>query len=216
MSLTVSEGNSDYTPLAEGSYTAVCYGVIDLGLQVNEKYGTTANKVLVMWELPDEVEQGGEYPRVFSQRYTASLNNKSLLRKHLVAWRGRDFTPEELKRFDLANLLGVPCLIQIVHREGEGKVFANLASIMALPKGMPRPKAKRKLISFNLDEDDLAMLADMPEWVRDTVMKSESYKKRMNAEADKAAQPGKEGEAAEDPAARFRELNSCDDEELPF
>lgn len=181
MSLIVSEGGGkDFAPIAAGTYVAVCYGVIDLGKQYNEKFGNSTNKVLIMWEFPDEAEEGQELPRTFSQRYTASLNAKSKLRKDLVAWRGREFTDAELAEFNLANILGVPCQIQIIHRENNGKVYANMSAIMALPKGMPRPQPKHQLITFDLTEDDLSLLDDMPEWIANIIKESETYKERVN------------------------------------
>lgn len=181
MSLNVSENSgSNFAPVPEGTHTAVCYGVIDLGKQYNEKYDKSVDKVMVMWELPDEMEEGQELPRVFSQRYTASLNAKSRLRKDLAAWRGRDFTDQELKAFNLRNILGTSCLIQINHKESNGKTFANLASIMALPKGMPKPMPKHEIISFDMDADSLDVLKKVPEWVFNIIKESESFKSRVN------------------------------------
>lgn len=188
MSLLVSDkGGKDFTPIPEGTYTAVCYGVIDLGKQYNEKFGQSSNKVLILWEFPEEIEEGQELPRTFSQRYTASLNAKSKLRKDLTAWRGRDFTEAELAEFNLANILGVPCLIQIIHRENAGKTYANMASIMALPKGTPRPAPKHELITFDLSEDELSKIDDMPEWIAELIKGSETYKERVDESRGKAA-----------------------------
>ena len=118
--LTVKEnGGSNIPILEEGSYPAVCYMLVDIGMQKNERYGNSSRKVIIGWEVAGEhvLVEGEEKPRVFSARYTASLNEKSLLRRDLAAWRGRDFTEEELKAFDLKSILGAPCLIQIIHKE---------------------------------------------------------------------------------------------------
>ena len=139
MSLTVSENAGREIPiLPEGSYVAVCNMLVDLGLQYNKTYGNSSRKVLIGWELPEElIEIGGEpVPRTINQRYTASLNEKSVLRRDLAAWRGRDFTPAELSEFNLRNIVGAPCLLQVIHREYNGRKYANMASIMTLPKGM--------------------------------------------------------------------------------
>jgi hypothetical protein len=40
-----------------------------------------------------------------------------------VAWRGREFTPEELKGFHLKNILGAWCMISVVHNENDGKTL---------------------------------------------------------------------------------------------
>lgn len=187
MSLIVSENGSGggFPLLPEGSYAAVCYMLVDLGLQENERFGNSTRKVLIGWELVDElIELDGEKkPRIFSARYTASLNEKSKLRKDLAAWRGRDFTDSELASFDLKNVVWVPCLIQIIHRENNGKTYANLASIMKLPKGMTIPAPTLQPVIFDLDESPLDMLNELPEWIARLIQNSESYQARVMSES---------------------------------
>lgn len=207
MSLKISEsGGSNIPMLAEGSYAAVCYMLVDIGLQRNERYGNSSRKVIIGWELADEyVEVDGEkQPRVFSARYTASLNEKAILRRDLAAWRGRDFTEAELAEFNLRNIVGAPCLIQIIHKEGNnGKMYANLASIMALPKGMAAPKRTLDTVIFDIDESDLSEVDKLPEWIGKMIKASESYQQRL----------------ASDPLDSLRGFDVYseeDDDDLPF
>ena len=192
MGLIVSEngGGSNFSMLAEGSYAAVCYMLVDIGLQRNERYGNSSRKVVIGWEIADEyVEIDGEQkPRVFSARYTASLIEKAILRRDLAAWRGRDFTEEELSQFNLRNIVGAPCLIQIIHKEGgNGKTYANLASIMKLPKGMTAPKLTLETIVYDIDDNDPADVAKLPEWLANQVKASESYQQRLREASGGAA-----------------------------
>ena len=187
MSLKVSEsgGGSNIPMLAEGTYAAVCYMLVDIGLQENKQYGNSSRKVIIGWEIADEyVEVDGEKkPRVFSARYTASLNEKAILRRDLAAWRGRDFTEAELAEFNLCNIIGAPCMIQIIHKTASnGKTYANLASIMALPKGMTAPKRTLDPVIFDIDESDLSELEQLPEWIANMVKASESYQQRLAAD----------------------------------
>lgn len=187
MSLTVSETGSREIPiLEEGSYVAICNMLVDLGLQFNERYGNSSRKVLIGWVLPEElIEINGEMvPRAISQRYTASLNEKSVLRRDLSAWRGRDFTPGELEEFNLRNIVGAPCLLQVIHREYNGKKYANMASIMTLPKGMAKPSLTDKPIVYDIDEDEPEAVNDLPDWIKEIVTKSESYQQRINGTGD--------------------------------
>lgn len=192
MSLIVSEsGNGGGFPIIpEGTYPATCYMLVDLGLQKNEKYGNSSPKVLIGWELADEYVEidGKKQPRVFSARYTASLASKAILRRDLAAWRGRDFTDEELAKFDLKNILGAPCLIQIIHKTGSnGKTYANLASVMKLPKNMPMSEPMLDKVVYDIDESPLSALDKLPEWIANTIKLSESYKARFEAESDATA-----------------------------
>lgn len=226
MSLKVSEngGSSSFAPLEEGSYAAVCYEVIDLGMQESKQFGNSSRKVLIGWEIADEyVEINGEkQPRTFTARYTASLNEKAVLRRDLVAWRGKAFSDEELELFDLANIIDAPCLLQVVHKETNGKVYANLAGIIKLPKSMPRPKRTLDPIVFDIDESDLGMIEKLPEWIANTIKQSSSYEERLAIEAKKAAQLKDLGDAGYGEGNPFEgdysqeELNDTDDGVLPF
>lgn len=200
LTASASSGAS-YAPIPEGTYPAVCNMLVDLGMQFNEAYKNTSRKVLIQWQIPEETIEidGEEVPRTISNRYTLSLGEKASLRADLAAWRGRDFTPQELEAFDLRNIVGAPCLINIIHKDSNGKRYANISSIMALPKGMPKPRISGEPIIFDLDESPLADVAKLPKWVAEIIYKSTTYQ-------DKISTPP----TAED----FKELD--DSEPLPF
>lgn len=182
--LTASaSGGGNFTPIPEGTYAAVCNMLIDLGMQRNETYGNTSRKVLISWQLPDETIEidGKPEPRVISNRYTLSLDERANLRADLAAWRGRDFTPEELQAFDLRNIVGAPCLINIIHKESNGKKYANVSRVMALPKGMTRPQMAGEPTVFDLDESPLSDIDKLPKWIAETIYKSVTYQERAVA-----------------------------------
>jgi hypothetical protein len=126
----------DFVPAPEGSHTAVCVDVVDLGL-VDGAFGPKM-KIRLVWQLEERRPDGK--PWLVSGWYTNSLNEKSRLRPLLEAWRGRAFTPEELGGFDLEDLVGSGCLLQVIHNPTPKGIFANVASIMKLPKGMEAPR----------------------------------------------------------------------------
>lgn len=183
--LTASANSSgSFAPIPEGTYPAVCNMLVDLGMQKNEQYNTTSRKVLIGWQLPDETIEidGKPEPRTISKRYTLSLSESSNLRADLAAWRGRDFTPQELQAFDLRNIVGAGCLIGIIHKESNGKKYANISSIMALPKGMSKPQTTGTPTVFDLDEDPLDVVDKLPKWIYEIICKSDTYKERCAAE----------------------------------
>jgi hypothetical protein len=216
MGLTVSYSpNSAFRKVPPGVWAARCVGVVDLGTQEVEFSGEKKlqHKLQLTWEVFGEdeagvaltIEQDGkEVPLQISKRYTLSLNEKAALRKDLAAWRGRDFTPEELKAFDISKLLGVLCLLNVQHNEApNGKTYANVASITPLPKGMPKPASATPLVSFDLGDFDGEVFEALPEYVQDVIKASAEYKARAQAHMPKA-------KAATTPA-----LEDMDDE-IPF
>lgn len=184
MSLTVSSSPSTFiAPIEEGSHLGVCSMLIDLGMQYSEMYKNSSRKVLIAWEIPDETIEleDGPHPRTISKRYTASLNESSNLRQDLAAWRGRDFTGEELEAFNLRNIVGKSCLINVIHKESGNKVYANIQSIMALPKGMKAGQLSEPPVIYDIDADPVEAVNNLPTWIKDLVTKSQSYQEKLAA-----------------------------------
>lgn len=195
--LTVSDnGGRSFEPIPAGTYAAVCNTLVDLGMQKNETYGNTSRKVLIGWQLPDEtIEINGEnQPRITSKRYTMSLSESANLRADLAAWRGREFTPQELAAFDLRNIVGAPCLINIIHKDVNGRKYESISSIMALPKGMQKPQMIGEPTIFDLDESPLTDIENLPKWIGDIIRKSETYTARLAAEPPKLEEMDDDGE----------------------
>ncbi len=126
----------------EGSFAAVCVDSIDLGELPNpfnpEK---PRHMVRLVWQIEEQQSDGKPYH--IKQDYTASLHEKAKLRQDLQSWRGRAFSFDELVGFDLETLIGVPCLLNIVHAQGrKGGTFANVGAIMKLPRNMTAPATR--------------------------------------------------------------------------
>ena len=183
MAIIAKKTGEGFDTIKEGVYVAVCYSVIDLGMQYSEMYGNSQRKILITFEIPDETitVDGKELPRAVSKEYTLSLSEKSTLRKDLQAWRGRVFSEDELEGFDLANIIGKGCQVQIIHKESGGKTYANIASIMGLPRGVKTGETTNEHLYFDLEsEESLGLLVKIPQWIQDKIKKSETYKALTN------------------------------------
>ena len=132
-----NNGGTSYEPIASGSYAARCYSMIHIGTIEENIMGTNKklNKVRITWELPTELkvfkEENGEQPQVISKEFTLSLHEKATLRNFLKNWRGKDFTDDEAKAFDIEKLVGAPCMINITHKLSKdgNKTYAEIGSI---------------------------------------------------------------------------------------
>jgi hypothetical protein len=123
---------TDFTPAPEGLHPAVCVDVIDLGM-VTTQWGES-HQIKIRWQLEDD-DPKTRRPYLVQRQFRNSLHEKSSLRPLLESWRGKKFTEEELKGFDLERLLGANCQLQIIHRiTGEGGTFANVQAIVACGK----------------------------------------------------------------------------------
>lgn len=178
MSMIASDNGGSTIPKLEGGvYTAISSAIVDLGLQKSEKFQKTQRKFMMIWTILNEtVEVNGEQlPRQMSKEYSFSLNEKSTLRKDLQAWRGKAFTEEELRGFNILNVLNVPCQLQILLEEKNGKSYNNIASIMALPKGT-QVSNLNETYHFDIENvDTWTNWTKIPQWIRDRIKKAENY-----------------------------------------
>ena len=136
--LILKEASGSFTPAPDGGHSAVCVDVIDLGMVETSWEGEkrVTHKCRLVFEIAERMDDDRRY--VVSRQFTASLNEKASLRKFLESWRGRPFTREELAGFNTEQLIGAPCVLQIVHVERAGKTYANIDSVMKLMKGVDR------------------------------------------------------------------------------
>lgn len=138
MGVVVSAGKA-FIPAPAGVHQGVCCDIEDLGMVEStwQAKKTTKHKVRVYWQIAEVDAESGK-PFLVTKRYTASLHEKSALRKDLQSWRGKPFTDDELRGFDLDMILGVNCLLNVVHNVRDGATYANIEAIMPVPKGTPK------------------------------------------------------------------------------
>lgn len=131
-----------------GTWGAICYAVHDLGLQQGEFNGipNVAHKVVFSFELNKRISSDDSFN---GKRYTIhlwitnSLGTKANLPKMLEPWLGRPLTEREHKEgFDISQMVGKNCLLNITHKDSNGKPKATIKGIMALPEGMPTIQAE--------------------------------------------------------------------------
>jgi hypothetical protein len=161
------ESSGSYERPPEGNHVAVCCALVDLGTQHSEKYQNNQRKVLIEWELSNESKEDGS-PFYIDKIYTFSMNEKAKLRQDLESWRGVRFSKEDFGKFELSNLLGKGCMLNIVHDENGDKVYANIASIARLPKGMAAPTLVKPVRVFSLEPNEYD--ADAMVGLRDAIV----------------------------------------------
>lgn len=173
MALTVNAkgGGSNFDPCPEGTHIARCIMVADMGFQ-ETRFGTKEQvyigfevpAVRVEWEKDDQKHEG---PALVGSVYTASIHEKSILGQHLTSWRGKAFTEDERRGFDLFNILGAPCMLSITHNKQGEKTYANISAIMRLPQGTPEPDPEGEQIGYTPQDNDKAKNFDkLPEWLQ--------------------------------------------------
>lgn len=131
----IAKGSSGqkFEPCPQGNQQAVAVDVVDLGLM--ETQWGPKHKIEIVWQSAEQMPDGRPY--LVKKRYTLSLNDRANLRHDLESWRNKPFTEAEAEGFDVERLLGVNCLLNVVHKAGsKGGTFANVVSVTPLMRSM--------------------------------------------------------------------------------
>jgi hypothetical protein len=185
-------GGSAFKPVPAGNHLARCFRIVDLGTQKSSFEGQEKNlhKIKVYFEVHGDDENGlamitaKNEPMTISKDYTLSWGEMATLRKDLQTWRGKPFSEEERKRFDLKNILGVFGMVNVVHKpkkSGSG-VYANISSITPVPNAMKSllPTGFNKCDMFQIDEPDMEMFNAFPPFLQVLIAASPEWNHRNN------------------------------------
>ena len=178
--------NGSFTPVPAGNHIAICSRFIDLGTQIVEWKGAqkTQRKVLISWELPNELMTEGEYagqPFTIGRRYTWSMSEKANLRHDLESWRGKAFIDDDFSgpnRFNIKNIIGKGCMLSIVQESKDGSTYSNIKSVAAIPKGMTVPPPINKPVYFSLERElfDALVFDALSDRIKETIRLSPEYR----------------------------------------
>ena len=175
MSLTAKksiEGTRETCPT--GVFQAACYGVYDIGTQYSKKWDAYKPQVIISWELVHE-KMSDNRPFVLSKTYTNSLHEKANLRKDLESWFGRALTAEEMENgFDLKKCINENCQLQVIHNKVDDKTYANISSIMALPKGASPLNPENETVVFEIESKEIP--SSVYDWIADRIKTSMEWK----------------------------------------
>lgn len=183
-----NSGGGDFKRVPAGVHVARCFSLVDLGTQLTSgQYGEKMqHKIRIGWELFGEDEEGKpltilsdgkEMPLTISKSYTVSLHEKAALRKDLAAWRGKDFTDEEAKAFDVSKLLGAYCMVNVTTSETNGVTYTNVAGLTPLPAALKnsKPSPVHSTVVFDLDNPDMEVFSRFHEKLQEVIKKSPEW-----------------------------------------
>lgn len=207
--IATNTGGTSYEPIQSGIYDARCYSMIHLGTIEENILGTVKklNKVRITWELPTELkvfkEENGEQPQVISKEFTLSLHEKATLRNFLKNWRGKDFTDEEAKAFDIEKLVGAPCMINITHKKSKDgtKTYAEIGNISPMKKNAICPEQINQSFVWTYENFDIQKFNSLPDYLRNKMVNSDEYKLAVTG-----------GQEHESHDSKFEQI----DDDLPF
>lgn len=124
-----------------GPQSVIAADGIYLGYTVDQFPGTPPKLVekyaLIFLTLDTNPETGR--PFEMAREFTISMHEKAGLRKFLESWRNKRYTDDEARSVPLHKVIGQCGMALVEHKtSAAGNEYAKLASIMPLPKNMPK------------------------------------------------------------------------------
>ena len=172
-----SFGPKELAPV--GTQMARLIHIVDLGTQETEFQGTKKNRrqVRLTWELVDSPMKD-ERNFIIGKTYNASLYKSSLL-DLIQSMTGKNIEFEADGSYNMGGILGLPCMLTVVHTTKGDKTYANIGSVSPMPtikgKVLEAEPATNHLLNFGLDEFDQDVFDMIPEWLREVIKKSPEY-----------------------------------------
>lgn len=184
----IAKDSGDFVSVSPGMHLARCYRIIDLGTQRSEYMGVEKYqpRVMIQFEVHGEDDRGNPLqttdgrPLSIAKSFTLTLAEKSTLRKDLQMWRGRDFTADELRGFELKNVLGAWAMLTVTQTESNGKTYTNIAGINPVPVNIKKaglPEGINELQIFSIEEPDMAIFDSFSENLKKKISTSPEWQK---------------------------------------
>ena len=99
----------------------------------------------------------------------------------LESWRGKSFTEDEAKAFDITKLLGKACMINVIHKKSsKGNDYADISSIATLPKGLECPDQVNPMQELSFDNWNSSIFDSLPDFIKNKIKSSNEYKAMMS------------------------------------
>jgi len=191
--MIVEDTGSSFKPVPAGMHLARCYRIIDIGTQKTEFEGNVKylHKIKIVWEVHGNDEDNNPMvtdknePMIVNKDYTLSWAEKANLRLDLQSWRGKAFTEEEQRRFDLKSVLDKWCMVNVTHKpkkKGSG-VYANVTAITPVPSALKlngMPKGHNPCKMFQISDPDMELFETFSDYLKKQIEESPEWKAKTN------------------------------------
>ena len=158
------KGGKEYEIIPRGNHVARVYQLIHIGTVPSTWQGETRDRdvVRIGFELPLELrtfkEGEDQKPMVINTgSLTNTMGEKGKLRPLIEGIIGTKLDTEEAEFFELTDILGMECMVNVVHDTKGDKTYARIASTAPVPKGMNVPAAINAawVLDFNDNWSDM-------------------------------------------------------------
>jgi hypothetical protein len=205
-----------------GNHISRCYQIVDLGTQDDPKWGNASHKLRFAWELCEELTdfgKGKKEPFSVSMTVNFFFGRNSNFAKVLEGWKGGTFSDKEMETFQLKNLVGKACMLNVVHATQGDRDYANVASVSPVPaKWLDRvPPMVNKPLFFEVEmgpESREFLL--LPEFLQKIIVKCHEWKEQGVSVEDPFADDETDDERVNKEAQAAASRTEEKEDDIPF
>lgn len=154
-----------------GTHVARLVGIVDLGLRPSFIYeGKTVEpeyKLEFTYELVNSTMEDGR-PHYLSEEVANKLSKEGAQLETKLAKRIQAMGGD---RSDPATMLGNPCIVTVKHKD----TWAKIDSVGGVPEGLPVKELTNKPFFFDLDNPNLEVFNNLPEFRRNKILDNLEY-----------------------------------------
>jgi len=184
MIVAETQQNSNFKLPPSGLVLGSLVRILDLGTQKVTWQGAIKmqRKVMFTFELHgDGYAMDDGKPMIQSKRYTLSLNAQSGLRADLESWAGKGLSEEQLKGFNLKDLLGKWAYLNLTHTDRDGKTYCNIMGLNPVPSSVAKagfPPIANPFVYLNLQEYDQTVFDGLSDGLKKVITESAEWQNR--------------------------------------
>ena len=167
----------------QGTHVARIVRLIDIGTIPTEWQGEArmTHKIWLDFELVDETykfkDGEDEKPFVLGRKYTFSMSEKASLRKIIEGIIGASLLEQEAVAFDVEQIVGKACLVNIKHNQVGDKTYANIETAAPLMKGQKAKEAFNPIVTLTYENWDEDTFTSLPDFIKEMIESSKEYKR---------------------------------------
>jgi hypothetical protein len=173
-------------PIPSGLHVARCVALYELGT-IEESWQGQAKaqfKISVGFELPNQLMDFTDdknvvtrKPAMISQTFTLSAHEKSTLRKFMESWRGATYNDGEFENVDLSKMLGVGCMLNIIHNVKGEDTYANINQVMPVMPGIQVPPQFNASKYLAYDSWNQQLFDSLPKFLKEKIQLTPEFRK---------------------------------------
>jgi hypothetical protein len=207
-----------------GKYFGVIVSVIDIGTQAFKHKAD--RQVVVTWELHKRkgpaLDSKGRNLTVsdfYTLKFGEYQGKKAKLRQLVESMFNRTFTPEEVEDgYDVEDLVGEACGLQIVHEAKAGdanKKYAKIASVFSLDEDDEKPTSELDEVYYEVDPSR-NIPDEVLKWLHPMIERSKEWVAAHGQPKGKDGQPKAAASTGGSPARPAASSDDEDDDDIPF